>query len=127
MIAPEVVVSSTVQLGEGPRGGFIGRVALLLGLLGACATLNAEPPAAQFAAGQLDMAEAALEQARAALETHDYAMVQRLAAQAGLDARLAWGMTDSHAVRSAAIEVNRQAERLRSRGVLSAGFPEARP
>ena len=116
-----------MQLGEGPRGGVIGRVALLLGLLGACATVNAEPPAAQFAGGQLDMAEAALEQARAALETHDYAMVQRLAAQAGLDARLAWGMTDSDTVRRAAIEVNRQAERLRSRGVLAAGLPAARP
>jgi hypothetical protein len=73
------------------------------------------------------MADAALEQARAALETHDYAMVQRLAAQASLDARLAWGMADSDAVRRAAIEVNRRAERLRSRGVLAAGLPEARP
>ena len=103
------------------------RVALLLVLLGACATVNAEPPAAQFAGGQLDMADAALEQAQAALEKHDYAMVQRLAAQAGLDARLAWGMADSDAVRRAAIEVNRRAERLRSRGVLAAGLPKARP
>ena len=73
------------------------------------------------------MADAALEQARAALETHDYAMVQRLAAQAGLDARLAGDMADSDFVRRAAIEVNRRAERLRSRGVLAASPPGTRP
>lgn len=90
-------------------------------LIGICADARAEPPVAQFAGAQLSMAEAALERARAALEVHDYALARRLAAQAGLDARLAWGMTSSQALRHAAVEVNRRAERLRWRGLAAAG------
>ena len=60
-----------------------------------------------------------LEQARTALAAHDFAKAMRLAAQASLDARLAWSMTDSPALRRAATEVNRQAEGLRSRGLLA--------
>jgi hypothetical protein len=95
-------------------------------LLGACSVLHAEPPVAQFAGAQLRMAEAALEQARAALQARDYPAARQLAAQAGLDARLAWGMSESNALRRAAVEVNRQAERLRWRGLVAAGSPAAR-
>jgi hypothetical protein len=85
--------------------------------------LRADPATAHFAGAQLRMAEAALDQARAALKAHDYARARQLAAQAGLDARLAWGMTKSTLVRRAAVEVNRHAERLRWRGLMAAGSP----
>lgn len=91
----------------------------MLILLAACTALRADPAAARFAGAQLEYAEAALEQARAALHAHDYAGARRLAAQAGLDARLAWGMSESEAVRRAAVELNRQAERVRWRGLLA--------
>lgn len=93
------------------------RVVVLVTLLCACSALHAELPAAQFAGAQLEMAQAALEQARAALEEHDYAAARGLAAQAGLDARLAWGMSESQAVRRAAVDVRREAERVRWRGM----------
>ena len=96
-------------------------VALLL--LSVLSAARAEPPAAQFAGAQLGMAEAALEQARAALALHEYPKARQLAAQAALDARLAWGMSESPAVRRVAVEVSRQAERLRWRGVVAAGAP----
>jgi hypothetical protein len=97
---------------------------LLLGLLlvaGHWAGAWAEPPVAQFAGAQLSMAEAALEQAAVAMRAQDYALARRLAAQAGLDARLAWRMTASPAMRQAAVEVNRRAEQLRWRGLVAAG------
>jgi hypothetical protein len=90
-------------------------------LVAAVCSTRADPAVAQFAGAQLDMAQAQLDQARAALRTHDYATARRLAALAGLDARLAWGMTESDALRRLAIEVGREAERLRSRSLLSAG------
>jgi hypothetical protein len=67
------------------------------------------------------MAEAALEQAQHALQAHDYAAARRFAAQAALDARLAWSMSASARLRRAAAEVSRRAERLRWRGVAAAG------
>ena len=97
--------------------------ACALVLLAAALTARAEPPVGQFAGAQLGMAEAALEEARAALEANDYAAARRYAAQAGLDARLAWRMTESQALRRAAVEVNRRAERLRWRGLMAAGAP----
>jgi hypothetical protein len=99
------------------------RLALAVVLLGTCAALHAEPPVAQFAGAQLRMAQAALDRARAALERHDFRTARHHAAQAALDARLAWGMTDSAAVRRFAIELNGQAERLRWRGIMAAGAP----
>src|SRR5918997_5700935 len=99
------------------------RVALAIVLLGACALLHAEPPVAQFAGAQLRMAQAALERARAAFERHDFRTARHHAAQAALDARLAWGMSDSAPMRRFAIELNRKAERLRWRGIMAAGAP----
>jgi IS5 family transposase len=89
--------------------------------------VRADPAVAQFAGAQLAMAEAALEQASAALQANEYASARRLAAQAALDARLAWGMTSSQVLRKAAMEVSRRAERLRWRGVMAAGAPVRPP
>jgi hypothetical protein len=50
----------------------------------------------------------------------DYALARQLAAQAHLDARLAWGMTESPFLRREAIEVVRQADRLLAQDVFSA-------
>ena len=101
---------------RGSRGRFVANIAVVL--LGAFPAAHADPATAQFAGAQLLMAQTALEGARAALQQHDYAMARRLAAQASLDARLAWGMTDSAAARRDAAEFSRQAERLRWRSML---------
>jgi hypothetical protein len=50
----------------------------------------------------------------------DYALARQLAAQAHLDARLAWGMTESPFLRREAGEIARRAERVRAQGALSA-------
>ena len=89
-------------------------------LFGACTALRAEPPTAQFAAAQLELAQTELDGATGALQMRNYALARRLAAQAHLDARLAWGMTESPFVRRAALEVTRSADRYARRGVLSA-------
>lgn len=78
---------------------------------------RADPATAAFAGAQLEMARAALEQARQALESSDYASARTFAAQAGLDARLALGMTESDIVRRAALRIGGEAEWLRSRGI----------
>ena len=100
----------------GRAGAVVERVAVFLIVLAAGAA-RAELPAAQFAGAQLEMAQAALEQAREALEEQDYAAARGLAAQAGLDARLAWGMSESQAVRRAASQIGREAETVRWRGM----------
>jgi hypothetical protein len=97
------------------------RRALSILLLGACTALRAELPTAPYAAGQLELAQAELDGARGALEMQDYAMARQLAAQAQLDARLAWAMTDSPFVRRAALEIGMRAERLRLQGSPAAG------
>jgi hypothetical protein len=96
------------------------RLAVLAVFFGACATVHAEPPAARYAAAQLDFALSELQRAKAALGVHDYALARQLAAQAHLDARLAWGMTNSPLLRREALELAAVADRLRTHGVLSA-------
>jgi Domain of unknown function (DUF4398) len=91
---------------------------LLVTLFG---SVQADPAIARFAGAQLDMAERALEHARMAMQAQNYPLAYRLAAQAGLDARLAWSMTRSEVLRRAAMEVNRRAERLRWRGLVASG------
>jgi hypothetical protein len=93
------------------------RPAALVFLLGASGALRADPATAPYAGAQLRFAEEALEQAAAAFAVHEHARGLRLAAQASLDARLAWSMTDSSAVRGAAAEIGRRAERLRAHGL----------
>ena len=97
------------------------RLVLSLILLSACAGLRAELPTAPYAAAQLNLAETELDGARAALQMNDHALARQLAAQAQLDARLAWGMTDSPFVRRAALELARRAERMGSQGALATG------
>jgi len=103
------------------------RIALSLILLGAGTGVRAEPPTAPFAAAQLQIAENELDGARAALQMNDHALARRLAAQAQLDARLAWGMTESPFVRRAALELARRAARMGSQGVVAAGPAAAQP
>src|SRR5690606_33872236 len=67
------------------------------------ALAHAEPPIAAFAPGQLRVAEALLHRAEEALSQHDYKRARVLAAQAGLDARLAYGMSDSSFLRRDAV------------------------
>ena len=95
------------------------RLAALVFFLGASSALYADPATAPYAGTQLRVAEETLEQATAALAVHNYAKALQLAAQASLDARLAWSMTDSQVLRRAAVEVNRRAERLRSRSLIA--------
>jgi hypothetical protein len=94
-------------------------------LLGAGSVPGAEPATAPYAGAQLRLAEETLQRARTAFATHDYVMGRRLAAQAALDARLTWSMTQSAVLRSAAAALNRQAERLRSRSLIAGGGPAA--
>jgi hypothetical protein len=78
-------------------------------LVGASSALQADPATAPYAGGQLNFAQSELDEARRALQMNDYPLARRLAAQANLDARLAWGMTDSAFVRRDALELARKA------------------
>jgi hypothetical protein len=73
----------------------------------------ADSALAGFAPAQLRQAEAALRQAQEALLQRDYDRARQLAAQAGLDARLAYGMTDSAFIRRDAAAVHEESARLR--------------
>jgi hypothetical protein len=88
-------------------------IAAALGALLWCGSAAAGAGVAALAPGQLRMAESLLEQAQAAFAAHDYERARRLAAQAGLDARLAYGMSDSQFLRRDAREVHEQSARLR--------------
>lgn len=115
---------AALQSGEVERGGVLSllRAFLTLVLLGAALAARADDSAtAMYAGAQLRLAQSELDGARAALHAHDYARARQLAAQAQLDCRLAWAMSDSHAVRRAAVELNLQAERLRWQGLVAAG------
>ena len=89
-------------------------------LVGASSALQADPATAPYAGGQLGFAQSELDEAGRALQMNDYTLARRLAAQANLDARLAWAMTDSALVRRDALEVARQASRLGAQGAPSA-------
>lgn len=91
-------------------------IALLLCL--AATRALAEPPTAQFAAGQLTSADSLLARAKAARAAGDYRLAGRLAALAELDARLAWPMSESPYNRRRAAEVFRAASLLRRELVL---------
>ena len=79
----------------------------------------AEPATARYAPAQLRYAEAELDRAEEALANGDPALATRLAAQAELDARLAWSMSDAPHMRRAAAEVSEEADKLRSRALIS--------
>lgn len=83
-------------------------VALLLIPLGAAA----EDATARYAPAQLEMARQSLERAREAMVMGQGSLAGELAWQASVDARLAWGMTDSWAVRAPAARIASEAARL---------------
>ena len=101
--------------------------ATVLSLLCAWTMVHAEPPTARYTGAQLDLAESQLEDARVALQGHDYSLARQLAAQASLDARLAWAMSDSQLLRRDALELARMADRVRAQGLLSAGGGRGAP
>ena len=82
-----------------------------------------EPPIAAFAPAQLRLAEDVLQRAEEALAQRDFELARRLAAQAGLDARLAYGMTDSAFLRRDAARVHERSARLRWLSLQRNGIP----
>lgn len=86
------------------------RVLCLLALaFGACSAAQAEPATARYAPAQLGFAETELQRASEASARGEFRLAQQLTAQARLDARLAWSMSESKALRRAAAEVHRRA------------------
>ncbi len=79
---------------------------------------HADPATHGLAPGQLRWAEASLQRAQEALAQGDYDLARRLAAQAQLDARLAWSMTDSQFLRRDAAQIHEQGARLRYESVI---------
>lgn len=77
-----------------------------------CGLACAQSVVSEFAPGQLRHAEALLQQARQAAAQGDYERARQLAAQAGLDARLAYGMSDSPFLRRDATRVHRESSGL---------------
>ena len=75
----------------------------------------ADMPTARYASAQLRVAEIELERAAAAKARGDPELAERLAAQAELDARLAWTMSDSPALRGDALELLRDAAAFKPR------------
>ena len=88
------------------------RAVLAIWLLLLPSPAAAEPATAQYAPVQLEIADAELERAEQAMRRGEIALAQRLAAQAALDARLSWAMTDSAHLRRAAALVLQRAMRL---------------
>jgi hypothetical protein len=81
---------------------------LALAFAGSSAAL-AEPATARYAPAQLGFAETQLQRASEASARGDVLLAQRLTAQARLDARLAWSMSESKALRRAAAEIHGRA------------------
>jgi hypothetical protein len=72
----------------------------------------ADNATARYAPAQLDMARQSLERAREALVMGQGSLAGTLASEASVDARLAWAMSDSWAVRAPAAAIAGEAERL---------------
>lgn len=66
----------------------------------------------RYAPAQLEMAQHSLERAREAMLMGEGSLAGELAWQASVDARLAWAMSDSPAVRSPAAAIAAEAARL---------------
>ena|SRR5688572_4440386 len=80
---------------------------LLLAL--AVPAAHADPATERYAPAQLRVAHDFLEHARAAADLGEIERAGKLAWAASLDARLAWGMTESEQLRAEAAEVGREA------------------
>lgn len=85
---------------------------LALPLLAACVASHAGPATGRYAPAQLDFGREFLERAHAAAARGDARLAGQLAWQAGLDARLAWRMSESPAVRADAAELGGEATAL---------------
>jgi hypothetical protein len=77
------------------------------------ATAAGQSATAQFAPGQLRLARSELQQAEQALSRREYDLARQLAAQAGLDARIAYGMSDSQFLRRDAVQLHEHSAHLR--------------
>src|SRR4051812_22973384 len=81
-------------------------------LLFACAAplaAHADRATDRSAPDQLKLAEDSLKEARAALAAADYGRASTLAREAGVDARITWGMTDDERLRTEAASVAEEA------------------
>lgn len=87
-------------------------VTIALAALASAAAVAAEPAAARYAPAQLALGHQLLERAQEAAASGDTRLAGRLAWQAGLDARLAWGMTESEELRAEAAELGGAARAL---------------
>lgn len=76
------------------------------------APLRAEPATARYAPVQLQVARAALDRAEQLVRQGRGQAARRLAAQASLDASLAWAMTDSKFLRTEAAALYERSARL---------------
>ena len=81
-------------------------------VLAAAVPLRAEPATERYAPAQLRMGYDVLERARAAAARGETGLAGQLAWQASLDARLAWGMTESPLLRAEAAELGGSANAL---------------
>jgi hypothetical protein len=90
-----------------------GRLILVVAGLLLWGPASAQSAVADLAPGQLRYAERSLLQAREALAQRDHERARRFAAQAGLDARLAYRMSDSAFLRREAVEIHEASARLR--------------
>ncbi len=85
---------------------------VLLAGLSVAGALHAEPATARYAPHQLEVARAAVIEAERLLRRGETRAARRLAAQAALDARLAWAMTDSAYLREQAAALYGRSARL---------------
>lgn len=97
------------------------RTLLLAALLAAASPLQAELATERYAPAQLRVAQDLLERARARAALGEIEAASALARQAGFDARLAWGMSESEQLRAEAAEVGGQAGALVTRLSVLAG------
>lgn len=92
----------------------------LAGALAASGAAHAERATEVFAPTQISVARDLLDRARAAESAHDYAQASAYAQEAQVDARLAWGMTDSTALHAEAAQIAGQAAALAAESGYSA-------
>lgn len=85
---------------------------LLFPLLFLALPAAAQPATGQYAPDQLMVARRALDRAEQAMRRGELESAAAYAAQAAIDARLAWAMTDSPFVRREAAAVYGRSERL---------------
>lgn len=93
-----------------------GVVFFLLPVLAFAPAAHAERATEPYAPTQISVARDFLERARAAAALEDYAAARTFAQQAQVDARIAWGMTDSASLHAEAAQIASDAARLATRG-----------